>query len=1097
MTTESLMTLENECADLLRGRALVVEAGVELEYSIRALESLARQFERHMGSKKHRTRVLEIYPATLLLGMTAVGSLFYDDGTYWPKLAEAVHLDFNQTLQIEFHEAFIGGLEKFGLSRFHLRLHRVGEILMHAGIPLSGMEGLYRLLAERDRKRGGITASDFCHWLGTISSVDANINGIDVPTWNFLIRGREISEDLVDRLLDVLDTCDSSADVREQAIEALPAILARETRRLFAENKIQQRRGNRQNRQGQSPEIVYLNGLAQVLLPAASVSTDYWRVTAGDDWCDKAVHVPRPGDARRLELVPITSPVAQIEISRTRGNGDATQTWQLNVVDPCTNLMAFDADTHRLIRSHTELPNGEVWLAFPAENQADPTSMLSVDGVLEIEEIADSPIGWRGWTFARCDLRSVRSLKHVSRGERVRVSRIAHPQLANDPTEPHLRTEDDQPVYVRAPRIILPPHETSLSITLARENGDIYPEQIVPPADSEQEYDPWVGLERPILGTWSVIIRSSLGRGRRIRVAIAEGCTVTASPDVRYFEERGALESSALQIAFNGERKCIELDTGQFGASLLLAQGDDRLMAVVSTNRSMWVRLQPIDAISATLYHPVRVDIEDMVSNSLSLNIPRAQSVVFQLRTSESIVQEIRRERDRRGLFSMPLEQFVDTTRKYGSTELWVDWAEGEHFIAEFRPRKLLKSLVLGASRLSVEKVHPSLDIQLEITLSCAPWRPATRVRLEPFIDDIALPDELVARGPLRIVASEYDPWSRSSGSRSATEIDKEENVFEVDQMLDLVPETIDDELLQWARTGSEFPASFEALEFGLVHYPTIASVRKGANPELLYRRFADVTNDFSRGFIETAIAAGWSAETHGRLLAEGFPATVAPDRRPIFSQTWDKSLYLGLLESGNRRQDPALHHQLALYLGEFALLVLREGTDPEAGTGKFDRFVAGYARRPAEQLHDIRAMFLSQGGAYLAPNLRQVRAMDLFAVRNDPRLASLVDNAEEITDAAKQSLLHEFPGAKLDAIVKRGSFRGWQSLPVSSISLAFISRLTAREDAKAALHYSLYRGEYADLATLAPSIVEQDLILAELWICHWENHEYHRPYCR
>jgi hypothetical protein len=59
-------------------------------------------------------------------------------------------------------------------------------------------------------------------------------------------------------------------------------------------------------------------------------------------------------------------------------------------------------------------------------------------------------------------------------------------------------------------------------------------------------------------------------------------------------------------------------------------------------------------------------------------------------------------------------------------------------------------------------------------------------------------------------------------------------------------------------------------------------------------------------------------------------------------------------------------------------------------------------------------------------------------------------------------------------------------------MSLALMARMASRKCDEAMAIYHRYRASFAELSFLVPEIVEQDLILAELWLNRWEFHEDH-----
>lgn len=1076
---------EEAWADQLRGRSLVSEVNVPGDIALNELRALARKYALHNHSPTRREQVLTDYPATLLIGMTTLGALHYD-AKYWPQFSDATGLEPNQTIMREWSDAFRDGLNHYGLSRFdRLPRRNIDEILMHGGVPVSGLQGLYALLADHDAKRHGeLSGADFCEWIIRFEPVEVNPMGISAPTLYFLKLGREIAVDLVERLLDVLDAIGLPSKL-DDAIDALPVALAIRTRQLIATGSVVPARKSGQRHRDLIPEIVYVNSEPQVLLPrhgGRSDSPEYWTLSVGEALSQATVRAPLPGDAQRMNLLAIPFPAASVEVAVSFDNRDMS--WGFELVDSTTQIVAFDVDSHRLIRSQNELPMGDVWLAFRPEDRRNPEESLAVDGALQILEIADTPIGWSGWTFARCDLTAVHKVALTSAGHARWVSRIEQPKLRTEPLVPYLFAEGDQPVHQRAPRVLVPASQhgsdSGHSLVISHPSGEMIHTMIVPGSDDEQEIDPWANFSRPILGAFELQVRAGLGRGKKFRLYIAEGCDATANPTVRYFDENDQLEPAKVRVAFGGSSSEISLPAGEVSVAHLFT-ADESSLAVTARVDAMSTSAERTGVAIRTFFEPCRVDIEDLSQTRLSVHIPKLRWGRFELMAGAE-PQLINAAPNKQGNLALSLAQVYDTARLHGSAELWCDWDDGRHLIARIRPRRLLNTVTLLDTALLVDKVYDSLDIELRVSLDLAPWRPPIKLRVPIEQHEVELPVELRGRGPITVVASEYEFWSRKVARAT------EENVFHLDALVNFDPLGIDDKFLLWAQTGTNCPDDYDAIAFGLKHYADIAQVRGGSRPDVLYRGFADVTREIKQGFIETAVESGWNLAMHGRLLAEGYPATAQLIRRAVvFEEAWHVSPYLGLLQSANRSEDAEFLAIIERVLGPSALSILKSGVDSESKAGTFSRDAMLLSQWPEQRVTDLRTYFLFEGGAYLDGNRRQARSLQLFAARFNPVLGRLIDESSELHSLAKRQLA-KYSDSAARVISSREFKPGWQNLPADCIALAFVARLAARDDSEAQLAYAMYRDYYTDLASLAPEIVEQDLILAELWLRHWET---------
>jgi hypothetical protein len=315
-------------------------------------------------------------------------------------------------------------------------------------------------------------------------------------------------------------------------------------------------------------------------------------------------------------------------------------------------------------------------------------------------------------------------------------------------------------------------------------------------------------------------------------------------------------------------------------------------------------------------------------------------------------------------------------------------------------------------------------------------------------------------------------------------------NLHRLSADIDFEPNTVEEEFLQWvAGLRSECPDSPDALEFGIEHYAWLGAVRGGVKSDRLYRDFAAMSRNYETGFIDIAMHSDWSRATHTRLLVEGWPATGTIRSRPVNAKTWRRSPFLGLLESlGRSESAPDLRDAVLSTLGESALSILENGADPHSAIGVFGRNELMASALSPEELDRVWRAVEPIPGALLDPFQRMIHARRLFEMRFDDRLQGLKDAGTEIRRVVRFTIQLEYGEAALAPIAARDSSRGWQSLPMLSLALAFHARMASRGIDPAVQTYQEYLQEFSELAILAPGIVEQDLVLAELWLRRWEK---------
>jgi hypothetical protein len=174
--------------------------------------------------------------------------------------------------------------------------------------------------------------------------------------------------------------------------------------------------------------------------------------------------------------------------------------------------------------------------------------------------------------------------------------------------------------------------------------------------------------------------------------------------------------------------------------------------------------------------------------------------------------------------------------------------------------------------------------------------------------------------------------------------------------------------------------------------------------------------------------------------------------------------------------------------MGADATRILTEGKDSAESVSTFDTNVAILAEKPPTFLNEVWRSYIAIPGQILTRDQRGIQARELFDHRADSRLNDLIRVSPTIVEHTLWLLEGEIGKHAPAPLYARKAPRDWQQLPQASLSLAFASRLAARNVRDARDLYDRARDWYADLADCASAFVEQDLILAELWLTRWEK---------
>ncbi len=1098
MDVEEFRAQDREWRRRLQGLSLVAEANVDADDAITALRTLFERVRR-MESGKQRAQLLKRYAATTLVGLTGVASVKYEEGTFWPRIGDVVEQEITQPWQLLLSDTFRYGLDLLGLSRFDTPLRNLGEILMHAGIPMASTRSFLRVLQKKDAGTYDLSGSDLCAWASSLTRANAAAKGLDAPTWRFLVSGGDVSADLVDRFLAILDAGRRLPSIDDLPLEALPTHLGDELKRLLTVGEISPASGRRRNREVRLlPRLVYANEEMQIDLPAFERRLDAdvtWQITAAGESRLRRVPAPFPGDVsvpiREMIKRPVTSVVVALQ--------GRDLEWSIPVVDATSPLLVFDAGTGEVFASGSQLPKGRAWVAFPNESDGDVSDALEYVGEIAVVEQVDAPYGWDGWSFALVDLGNAQKLRPRSDSDfRWRyVSSLTRPALEEVSVVPHLRTPTGGFVLSERPRILLPAarENTELGVastlwTISVTNSDgevvntVHRESSLEPV----AIDPWPGHAGTLVGEFHLRAQGPLGRGATHDIAIAEGVSTTSSTSFRWFASHSGLDECVVRVESSGQVQTVVLDGSTRSTSVTIpdALGAPALAAVTDID-FMWVATATGMESTKPGIGPARLETESLSESLIRLNtVPRLSGTIA-LSAGGTDVQTVRADANATGIALVNLATIADTAERHGAVSLRYEAADRSTAIAIIRPRQLITNLVVENEQVRVGKNGESVPLDLGIYLEFAPWRSPDSLLIPAEVDSISAPRCLRGRGPAIVVARVDDPWTFDEWPAIPPKMDG--NVHHLELPI-ADPETLDDAFLAWFGGALPIPDDSQAVPFAISIY---GALRRSRTPRPRHELFADIaqlTRENGDTFLDAVRTSPWSRSTHGRLIAEGWAATAAAGDLPVNSTTWTLSPFLGVIESLGRwrSEREQLADQIETTLGTTARAILENGRDDHASVGAFRHEAEIMSDWPVERIDGLWSAAAPVPGALLNADQRALHARELFDGRLSPHTRDIARTSHGVLRRT-HAVLQDVLGDRFRApIAARSGSDGWPSLPCLSISIAFLARLSARGADPAVEAFRKYRSGFASMAEAAPSFIEQDLVLAELWMTRWEN---------
>jgi hypothetical protein len=1084
----------------LQGMSLVAEAAIDVDAAIAGLKTLSDKVFT-LDSKANRSAMLRRYAPTALAGLTAVASAKYDEGTFWPRVGEVAGFGLTQLHQQLFSDTFRYGLDLLGLSRFDTPLRNLGEILMHAGIPLTSIGDYMQILQKRDSAAPDLTGVDFCVWAGSMSRGAAAAKGLDAPTWRFLSNGGDVSADFVDRFLTVLDATTSGTAPSDLALDSLPSHIADEVRRLLVSGVVRRSGSRTRAREARLvPRLVYAEGMIQVHLPPfeeRSRKDVTWQLTvAGESWT-RAVAAPWPGDPAPITREPLNKPQLNVMVHLREESVE----WVIPVIDPDAPLLVFDPSTRAAVPFSAQLPKGRVWVAFPNETDREVLDALECDGELTVLEQPDAPYGWDEWSFALIDLSRVARIRaraaDIGTGYRWRyVNSITRPALEDVPTIPFVRTLQGGRVLAMRPRVVLPPGRvdaelgviTTIWTIIVSSADEILSTNRVESSTEPTSFDPWPEKAGRLVGEFRIQVQGPLGRGAEMGVTVAEDFAITAEPEFRWFEPAGGLDFCALTVTSAEGQETISLNRDAREQQFILS-GDSQLppVAVLTDVDHMWVSTISTLGASRAAIGPARIHREDLPTTELRLNtIPRVYGRVSALAAGTE-VQTIDMQANVTGIAKLNLAHFADTAEKHGVLSLRYEAAGRSTALCAIRPKQLVSEITVADNSVSVVKNGESVPLELGVYMDFAPWRMPESFEIPIGVDAAPSPTSLQGRGPAWVSARVLDPWAAESWPKYPSTQDS--NCHHVNGEV-TAEEGLEDSFIAWVGGEGNLPSGPNALAFAIEIYGSLPAARTTRPRWELRAAVAESTREHGWEFVEAARNSQWSRATHTRLLAEGWASTAGASDRPLDRTTWTLSPFLGLLESiridGPERLD--FEDLVVSALGDTAESILARGIDPHAAVGAFRQNAEIISDWPKERIDDVWRAAAPVSGPLLNRDQRLIHARELFDSRLSQGTRDLARTSHGILRRSHLVLQAEL-GEKVRTILgARSGSDGWPSLPCLSITLSLLARLAARGSSAATETFELYRSRFGDLASAAPSFVEQDLVLAELWMTRWDT---------
>ncbi|MBH0022651.1 hypothetical protein [Salinibacterium sp. SWN248] len=1089
---------ESQWRQRLVGTSLVMEADVDQGEATESFRWLGNRF-RNCDTREDRKHLLSLFRANFLIGLTAVGGRDYDEGTFWPFVNEAFGVRLSQGDTDLVVTRYKEILDYYSLRRFTTPMANVGEILMHAGVPVGSVEGFLRLLVKQDRRGAGTSGALFAAWARSQNRESASLLGLDAPTWRFLREGGEIAEDFVDRCLVAFDAATTGGISPDSG---LARHIVDEIGRLVETGALVSRPG----RGTRSREVVYVptltwddarHGVA-ITLPSLEVpleETVHWTLASEGRSASYTAEPPWPGLPAKTIIHSLRQPTKAVSVRARPGE----QEWDMTVVDPDDPLLIFDAATGVLIPARNSLPRDLVVIGTPQSGDKPFNELIEFDGPCPVISEHQSPFGWESWIFATVDLNGV---KKLSRGEdRARfVSTSTRPQIAYPEPVLGATTSDDSIVYSDVPSVTLPASGDSSAgslpwtISLTEESsGRTLWSSEVRSASDPLEVELWPERPASLLGKYVITVRGALGRGLTRRVVVAEGWAARHQPTFRYLAAEGnGMEPATVSLSCaDKDNQSLELDRSTPSATVTLSSEASELAIVVRVPH-MNIAVTRGSTFPVVTLLPQSLDSESLEDTHLRVTVPAGLWATLGLVSAKGVEQTIDAVvTGQRSYVNFNLGQLADTARSARSGRLQLRIGEKSVPVGNLRPRKLADEVRFDAET-SALVISPSAPQGLAAAIypKYSPWKLPTVISFADGAASAAIDRAVSQMGRAKVLLRVDDPWSPSPWPEMPDRTDP--NVFDLTMLpLEESDESVEGEFSRWLEGSGEMPSGASALPLAAQILSLLGKFDTTRTYSWIRSQISGLFASHPALFLDTAMQTSLEPSVLMRLVVDSDLAATGSEIPPPVPGSWPLNSFLGLVgdyEGTQEDSDPEFISNLENFAGRDALTLLDTGTDPHAKIGRFDDNTPMLSQFPVERLEQIWAAASPIPGRLLQQDTRMIAARQLFDARSSRTLRDLTSGSRAILQRTKSAIFDVLGPGGTDAIEARIGADGWRNLPALSMALAIVARLAARDLGNTRGLYAVLRDYYAQLAEAAPAFVEQDLVIAELWIMNWRN---------
>ena len=1111
---------------------------IQVEYD----DQIALTIFNHLGQylKSNEAFIHLNYPASFLIGLNCVTSRELREATLWPAIFSALGIADTQTARQKIsalHEFF---LDKFGLARFDHPLTQIGEIQLHAGIPVHSQSKFIAKLIKAYSELADLNGESFNALIRGIQSYDVPAKMLDMPIWRFIISAGDVADDFVSKCIDLLDdlqddgirNSDGGAGLPGRVIEEIERIVklgGRLTRHKTSSIRIPSPKLHWDEIATDNELHLELPSLADKLrMPVKWQFDDQTETQSQTTYPPLVVGSQNEPD---FFMVKFVTPQIYVEAQTSGLSSQLTRipNWSIKLYTPENTILAFD-ENGIFIESTKSRLNPAVYTFLYPQASASGINRLVVAGDCQSAEL-DSPNGWEGWVAQRIDLSSAKSValwsgdKENSASKRI-VSNVRRPKLIFDSVEvPDVFNVYGQQVYSGLPSVEIPlglDQWTTWVVSVRNHDRQLVWRDEFSTTDSLIDLN---SLEQPKFDGVFELVLEKPGSLESLRIELCLVSNLKANPNlkVRRLLSSGGLEDFETLLSRGPESQTVVLSKMERAATITNHQlsvlellikphyESVELFNKSSGRRSEWIT-------------SARSHIEDLESLELSYKSSEAANKVLVARWSNghSVVLSPSATSNRH---RFSLSQLIGDATVHGAFDLLLSDYSGDfsYVAAKCYEKSLLSSLNFGRSDGTLGfdfggKSIPS-DLKMAIYPACAPWLAHSEFDVTDF--DMELPESLTRFGRLYAAFAISDVWAPYQFPPNHEPGDNK-YILEFDPDLDL--SNPEDALAHWLLTG-ERVAAVDDIETSLAwscylnpdisaRFASGAMVKHHAlsvlqaNPleALQQMPFAQSLPDnylalvFKAGLVTMpAVSAIDRIESFtSKPFLSALQARATNEEELSVVRNWAR-LSLGLVIAGSITADGEIQEvtfeQTIQAKSELLSYVVPQ-------TGSINPFVSQFTDEDLDEFGEMNALVpgrLFDRGSMFAVFAQILKdAMNLAATFKVGQLDSHLRSISVQAQSAPNEFVEfsktrpETSESNLEAFRKIGGARSnLIHLPALSIRLALVARLVARGDNTAKHIWEDFKLIFQDISVKCPEIVERDLVLAELYLSFTEGNDH------